>query len=149
MPSQGDLYVVQKTQVNREQDSLRPGAVLPLKGDQNTYEPISNDSAKKEEQIPRKKRTLKSLRDFPYESIYYSWYRNDRTSIFRDILTKFDVKNNIDHFVKTLFTAAEIIRHLHQGSNHLPWYYHEYCKDNPNGPRLTLEQFDDYLYIGL
>ena len=54
LPSQGDLSVVQRTQVNREQDSLRPGAVLPSKGDQNTNEPTLNDSAKKKNRYQKK-----------------------------------------------------------------------------------------------
>ena len=114
MPSQGDLPVVQRAQVNREQDSLTSGAILPSKGDQNINEPTSNESTDKEQQITKKKRTMRSLKDSPYELIFYSWYRNDRTSIFRDILTEFGIKNNIDRFVKTLFAAAEIIRHLEQ-----------------------------------
>ena len=39
LPSQGDLSVVQRAQVNREQDSLRPGAILSSKGSQNINEP--------------------------------------------------------------------------------------------------------------
>ena len=54
LPSQGDLPVVQRTQVNREQDSLRPGAVLPSNGDQNTNEPTLNDSAKKKNRYQKK-----------------------------------------------------------------------------------------------
>ena len=67
LPSPEDLSVDQGAQVNQGQDSLRPGAVLPSKGDQNINKPTSNDSAKTEQQVPKNKRTLKSLRDFPLE----------------------------------------------------------------------------------
>ena len=108
LPSRGDLSVAQGAQVNQEQDSRTPGAVLPLKGDQNKHEPTSNDSAKKEEQVPMNKITLKSLRDFPLEPIYFKWYSYDSSSIFREILTEFGIKNNVDRFVNILYAAAEL-----------------------------------------
>ena len=91
LPSRGDLSVAQGAQVNQEQDSRTPGAVLPLKGDQNKHEPTSNDSAKKEEL-----------------SIYFKWYSYDSSSIFREILTEFGIKNNVDRFVNILYAAAEL-----------------------------------------
>ena len=52
--------------------------------------------------------------------------------------------------MKLLFAAAEIIRNRDLGEkrffNNLNLVYHEYIKDIPNGPKPTLEQFDDYLY---
>ena len=52
--------------------------------------------------------------------------------------------------MKLQFVAAEIIRDRDVGGkrfltkfNH---FYNEYIKDIPNGPKATLEQFDDYLY---
>ena len=105
---------------------------------------------KKELQMPKKKRTLSSLKDFPLEPIYFKWYRYDDTSIFRDILTEFRIKNNLDRIIKLLYAAAEIIRYLDQGETlfrtRLNYFHNEYCKDNPNGPKPTLEKFDDYLY---
>ena len=51
--------------------------------------------------------------------------------------------------MKLLFAAAEIIRNRDLGEkrffNNLNHVYHEYIKDIPNGPKPTLEQFDDYL----
>ena len=86
----------------------------------------------------KKKRTLSSLKDY------------DDTSIFRDILTEFRIKNNLDRIIKLLYAAAEIIRYLDQGETlfrtRLNYFHNEYCKDNPNGPKPTLEKFDDYLY---
>ena len=49
LPSRGDLSVAQGAQVNQEQDSRRPGAVLPSKGDQNKHEPTSNEFTSKEQ----------------------------------------------------------------------------------------------------
>ena len=68
MPSQEDLSVDHRAQVNPEPISLRSGSNLPLKGDQNINEPVSIDSVKKEQQIPKKK-ILRSLRNLPYELI--------------------------------------------------------------------------------
>ena len=83
--SRENLSVALGVQANREQDSPKPGAVLPSKGDQNVNEPTSNDSTNKEQQIPKQKRTLKSLKDFRLEPIFFSWYRYDNKSIFREI----------------------------------------------------------------
>ena len=142
--SRENLSVALGVQANREQDSPKPGAVLPSKGDQNVNEPTSNDSTNKEQQIPKQKRTLKSLKDFRLEPIFFSWYRYDNKSIFREILTEFGIKNNVDRFVKILYAAAEIIRYLDQGDtafiNRLNRFHYEY-ETQP-----TVVQFDDYLY---
>ena len=55
MPSQEDLSVDQRAQFNPLPISLVPGSNLPLKGDKNINEPVSNDSVKKEKQIPKRK----------------------------------------------------------------------------------------------
>ena len=68
LPSQEDLSVDHRAQVNPELISLGSGSNLPLKGDQNINEPVSIGSVKKEQQIPKKK-ILRSLRNFPYELI--------------------------------------------------------------------------------
>ena len=61
-----------------------------------------------------------------------------------------EFKNSIDGFVKTLYAAAEMIRHLNLDENDFKYrllhYYQQYCNDNPNGPKLLIEKFDDYLY---
>ena len=52
--------------------------------------------------------------------------------------------------MKLLFVAAKIIRDRDLGVkrflNNLNHFYYEYMKDIPNGPKPTLEQFDDSLY---
>ena len=68
LPSHEYLSVDQRAQVNPAPISLGPGSNLPLKGDQNINEPVSIDSVKKEQQIPKKK-ILRSLRNLPYELI--------------------------------------------------------------------------------
>ena len=149
LPSQEDLSVDQRSQVNPKPISLGPGSNLPLKGDQNINEPVSIDSVKKEQQIPKKK-ILRSLRNFPYKLIYYSWYRDNDGNIFKQILSEFGIKNILTRLVKLLFVAAEIIRDRDLGEkrflNNLNHFYYEYIKDIPNRPKPTLEQFDDYLY---
>ena len=49
LPSQEDLPVDQRTQVNQETISLGPGSNLRLKGDQNINELVLIDSIKKEQ----------------------------------------------------------------------------------------------------
>ena len=143
LPSQEYLSVDQKA------ISLGPELNLPLKGDQNVNELVSIDSVKKEQQIPKKK-ILRSLINFPYELIYYSWYRDNDGNIFKQILSEFGIKNILTRMVKLLFVAAEIIRDRDLGEkrflNNLNHFYYEYIKDIPNGPKATLQQFDDYLY---
>ena len=58
--SQEDLSVDHRAQVNTTPISLGSGSNFPLKGDQNINEPVSIDSIKKEQQIPKKK-ILRSL----------------------------------------------------------------------------------------
>ena len=122
-----DMSVDQRTQVNPELISLGPGSDLPLKGDQNINEPVSIDSVKKEQQIPKKK-ILRSLRNFPYELIYCSWYRDDDGNIFKQILSEVGIKNNLTRLVKLLFVAAEIIRDRDLGEkrflNNLNHFYY-------------------------
>ena len=52
--------------------------------------------------------------------------------------------------MKLLFVATKIIRdrdfEVKRFLDNLNHFYYEYMKDIPNGPKLTLEQFDDYLY---
>ena len=56
LPSQVDLSVGKRFQVNREQRfSLEPGTNLPLKGDQNISETASNDSTKKKNNYQKRK----------------------------------------------------------------------------------------------
>ena len=147
LPSQGGMSVAQKARVNPGPISLGSESNLPLKRYQNINEPASNDSAKNEQQIPKKK-IMRSLRDFPYELIYYSWYRDENNRIFRKILIEFGIKNIHNRFVKLLFAAAEIIRHLDPDERNflhmINRFYNEYIKDIANESKPTLEQFDDY-----
>ena len=52
--------------------------------------------------------------------------------------------------MKLSFVATEIIRDRDLGAkrflNNLNHFYYESMKNIPNGPKPTLEQFDDFLY---
>ena len=102
------------------------------------------------EQPVRKKKVLRSLRDFLYEPIYSSGYRNENSNIFELILNELGVKTNYTYVLRLLFAIAEIIRRLDQGEgiffSRLNQFYSEYIKDKSNRPTPKLEQFDDYLY---
>ena len=58
------------------------------------------------------------MRNFPYEPIFYSWYRDENNSIFEKILIEFSIKNNLNRFVKLLFAAAETIRYEDPDERH-------------------------------
>ena len=52
--------------------------------------------------------------------------------------------------MKLLFVATKIIcdrdLEVKRFLDNLNHFYYEYMKDIPNGPKPTLQQFDDYLY---
>ena len=93
---------------------------------------------------------MKSLRDFPLPGIFPKWYRDCSSSVFRQSLAEFGIKNNIDNFVVVVHAAADLIHDLCLGENHFVYnlskQFKRYCADNPGGPEITIEKFDDYLY---
>ena len=54
------------------------------------------------EQPVRKKKVLRSLRYFLYDSIYSSWYRNNNLNIIKLILNELGVKTNYTYVLKLL-----------------------------------------------
>ena len=77
--------MTQKAHVNLELTSSHESETnLPLRANQTTNEPASNEF--KDEQPVRKKEVLRSMRDFLYEPIYSSWYRNENSNIIKLIL---------------------------------------------------------------
>ena len=156
-PPQENLSAAQEAQANQKQDSQKPGAaskepetVSPPKENQVKKKSTPSNSEKTEKQAPKKKRTLKSLRDFSLPEIFPKWYRDLETSIFRQALTEFGIKNNIDGFAIVIHTAADLIHNLDLGEDHfiynLSYHFKRYCQDNPGGPEITIEKLDDYLY---
>ena len=87
---------------------------------------------KKEQQIPKKK-ILRPLRNFPYELIYYSWYRDYDGNIFKQILSGFGIKNILTRLMKLLFVAAEII--------HDPGLGEQRFLNNQANPKMILKLF--------
>ena len=77
--------MTQKAHVNLELTSSRESETnLRLKANQTTNKLASNES--KNKQPVRKKEVLRFLRDFLYEPIYSSWYRNGNSNIIKLIL---------------------------------------------------------------
>ena len=77
--------MTQKAHVNLELTSSRESETnLRLKANQTTNKSASNES--KNKQPVRKKEVLRFLRDFLYEPIYSSWYRNGNSNIIKLIL---------------------------------------------------------------
>ena len=150
LPSRGNLAVVQGAQVNQRQGSQKPATVVPSKGDQTIKKPAPTNSTKTEQQISKNKRQLKSLKDFPLSEIFPKWYRDKNSSVFRQALIALGMKNNVDNFVEVVHVAAALIHDLALGENHFKYIlskrYKQYCLDNPDGPKLTIEKYDDYLY---
>ena len=147
----------QEAQANQKQDSQKPGAaskepetVSPSKENQIKKKATPSNTEETEKQAPKKKRTLKSLRDFPLPEFFPKWYRDLETSIFRQALTEFGIKNNIDGLVIVIHSAADLIHNLDLGEDHfiynLSYHFKRYFQDNPGGPEITIEKFDDYLY---
>ena len=93
---------------------------------------------------------MKSLWDFDEEEIFPKWYRDHETSVLREALKTLGIKNNFEGFVEVVHAAADLIHASHYGERHykykLQQQYELYCIDNPNGPKITVEKFDDYLY---
>ena len=85
-----------------------------LKGNQKANETASNKSVNNQQSV-RKKKVLRSLRDYLYKLIYSSWYCNENSNIIKLILNELDVKTNYTYVLKLLFAAAEILRKLDQG----------------------------------
>ena len=150
LPSRENLSVVREAQANQEQGSQKPGTVTPSKGDQTIKKPTPIRSPKTENQVSKNTRTLKSLRDLQLPKIFPKWYRDNSSSVLREILKTFGIKNNFDGFVEVVHAAAELIHDSQFGENRFNYrlqkQYKRYCTNHPNGPKLTIEQFDDYLY---
>ena len=95
-------------------------------------------------------RTLKSLFDFDEEEIFPKWYRKRETSVLTEALKVLGIKTNFNGFVEVVHAAADLIHAAGCGESHYKFrlknQYERYCRDNPNGPRLSIEKFDDYLY---
>ena len=84
LPSRENLSVVQEAQVNQRQDSQKPRTVSPSKGNQTIKKTTPTNSTKTEKQVSKKKRTLKSLRDFPLQEIFPKWYRGNSSIVYSD-----------------------------------------------------------------
>ena len=126
--SRENLSVVQEARTNQKEDSQKPGAaskepgtVSPSKENQVKKKTTPSNSEKPEKQVSQNKKPkkpLKSLKDFPFEAIYFSWYREENNNIFRKTIADLDIKGDkgdIDHLVKILGIAADIIRELFRG----------------------------------
>ena len=84
LASRENLSVVQEAQVNQRQDSQKPRTVSPSKGNQTIKKTTPTNSTKTEKQVSKKKRTLKSLRDFPLQEIFPKWYRGNSSIVYSD-----------------------------------------------------------------
>ena len=76
--------------------------------------------------------------------------KKKETSVLREALKTLGIKNNPEGFVEVVHAAADPI-HASQfaeihSKNRLQKQHERYCTDNPNGPKLTVAKFDDYLY---
>ena len=145
------LKLIRSRTLKSQEQLLKSRGQLHLRREIELKRKLHHLTLKKtEKQVPKKKRTLKSLRDFPLQEIFPKWYRDSETSIFRQALTEFDIKNNIDGFATLLRNAANLIHNLDLGEDHfiynLSFHCKQYCKNNPGGPEITIEKFDDYLY---
>ena len=93
LPSRENMPVIQGAQADKKQGCHRPEAVSSSKENQTKNKPQTMEkqgsqsaSEQTKEQSVKPKRTLKSLKNFPHEAIYRSWYANKREGV--DIFTE-------------------------------------------------------------
>ena len=155
LPPRENLPVVQGTQADLEQSSRRPETVSPLKGNNSEVESKSNASEQTKERSVKPKKTLRSLKNFPHEAIYRSWYANKREGedIFTETIVDLGLKGDgtdLKQLVALLYMAADIIRDLHRGDDtfryNLEKRYVEYFRNTALDRRPKVEVFDNYLY---
>ena len=155
LPSRENLSAVQGAQVNQGQDSQKPRTASPLKGNQTEKKTTPTNSAETEKQDVKPKKPLNSLKDFPFDPIYWSWYDREKESnnIFRTTIADLGLKGdkvNLKQLVDILGIAADIIRELHRGEEefykNLHKHYNSYFRNTPIDQRPTIETFDNYLY---
>ena len=120
LPSREDLSAVQGAQVNLGQDSQKPRTVSPLKGNQTEKKTTPTNSAQTEKQNVKPKKPLNSLKDFPYNPIYWCWYgkKKENENIFTKTIVDLGLKgdkDNLTQLVDLLGIAADIIRDLSRG----------------------------------
>ena len=106
--------------------------------------------------VKPKKKPLKSLKDFPYDEIFWSWYGREKEgneNIFKKTIADIGLKGDkafLEHLVDILGRAANIIRAPHRDDNEFKGYlsseYREYFQNTPTDQRPTIEVFDNYLY---
>ena len=145
-PSPKNLPVTQKTQINPELASSRKLETnLPSEG--NTDKSTKHESP---EPTACKRKTYRSLLHFPYEPINIrSHIDNGNTSIFDHILVHLD-DDKKSYVLNILEAADETLKRRHRGIETyficIKYYLRVYTKENPNKPKPSPKQFDDYLY---
>ena len=151
LPSQKSLPVAQTAQPNTEPASPphESRSNLPLKENPKENQASSSES-KNKRSVRKKSKTLKSLRNFPYDPIFKRWYRNENTNIFPGVLDDLGVKKDKTKIVALLAYAAELIdlkdtdRFTYILKENYSLYLH--FEHNKKRPSPTLEQYEDYLY---
>ena len=110
LPSQESLPVAQTAQPNAEPASPphESRSNLPLKENPKENQASSSES-KNKRSVRKKSKTLKSLRNFPYDPIFKRWYRNENTNIFPGVLDDLGVKKNKTKIVALLAYTVELI----------------------------------------
>ena len=151
LSSREELSAGEGAQVNQDQDSQKLKAIKPkispLKGDQNV---------KTENQSVKPKKALKSLKDFPYDVIYWSWYGREKEgyrNIFRETVADLGVKGDkafLERLVTLLGEAAEIIRNPPKDDEmfdiSIRCIRERHFQDTPIEQQPTIEAIDNYLY---
>ena len=151
LSSREELSAGEGAQVNQNQDSQKLRAIKPkispLKGDQNV---------KTENQSVKPKKALKSMKDFPYDVIYWSWYGREKEgyrNIFRETIADLGVKGDkafLERLVALLGEAAEIVRNPPEDDTmfdiRIRGIRNLYFQDTPIEQKPTIEAIDNYLY---
>ena len=148
LPSPKNLPVTQKTQIDPELASSRELETnLPSKDNMITDKSTKHESP---ELTVCKRKTYRLLLHFPYKPINIrSHIDNDNTSIFDHILVHLD-DDKKSYVLNILDAAGETLKRRHRGTETyllcIKYYPRVYTKENPNKPKPSPKQFDDYLY---
>ena len=148
LPSPKNFPVTQKTQIVRELASSRElGTNLLSKGNKITVKSTKHESP---EPTVCNRKTYRLLIHFPYDSINIrSHIDNGNTSILNHILVHLD-DDKKSYVLNILEAADETLKRRHRGTETyllcIKYYPRVYTKENPNKPKPSPKQFDDYLY---
>ena len=159
LPSRKNLSAIQGARDDQGQDSQKLRAVSSSKEHHTKKEstPISSEKLKDQKsQNIQPTKPLKSMIDFPFDEIFFKWYREKNDNVFRITIADLGIKGSeafIDGLVKLLTIAADILRELNarpydkkEYYEYLTIQYNSYFQNNSDPEKPSIYKFDNFLY---